>query len=84
MSGEKPGELMNWEASPLIHLHYATVYRATRPVIHELSLVIASGCSTVILGPNGSGKSIPLKVFSKELYPVGGPDRYVRLMGQES
>jgi iron complex transport system ATP-binding protein len=46
--------------------------------------VIAAGCSTVILGPNGSGKSTLLKVFSRELYPMVGPDRYVRLMGQEN
>lgn len=79
-----PGELLNSEVSPLIHLHHATVYRGTQPVLHELSLVITPRCSTVILGPNGSGKSTLMKVFFRELYPVVGPDRYVRLMGQET
>ncbi len=78
------GKMLSSAISPLIHLHHVTVYRGIRPVLHDLSLVIAAGCSTVILGPNGSGKSTLLKVFSRELYPIVGPDRYVRLMGQEN
>jgi iron complex transport system ATP-binding protein len=78
------GELLRSEGQLLIDMRHATVYRGTRPVLHELSLVIARGCSTVILGPNGSGKSTLMNVFSRELYPVVGPDRYVRLMGQET
>jgi iron complex transport system ATP-binding protein len=65
-------------------MRHATVYRGAQPVLRDLSLVIAPGCSTVILGPNGCGKSTLLKVFSRELYPVVGPDRYVRLMGQQT
>ncbi|MEO7859312.1 MAG: ATP-binding cassette domain-containing protein [Nitrospirales bacterium] len=73
---------MSLEKSPLIHMRHATVYRGTQPVLHDLSLVINQGCSTVILGPNGSGKSTFMKLLSRELYPVVGPDRYVRLMGK--
>jgi iron complex transport system ATP-binding protein len=78
------GELLSSEKSPLIHLHHVTVYRGIRPVLYDLSLVIAAEASTVILGPNGSGKSTLLKVFSREFYPVVGSDHYVRLMGQEN
>lgn len=77
-------ELLCPEVPLLVDMHHATVYRGTQPVLYDLSLVIASGCSTVILGPNGCGKSTLLKVFSRELYPVVGPDQYVRLLGQET
>ncbi len=69
--------------SAFIQVHHATVYRGPQPVLHDLSLVINQGCSTVILGPNGSGKSTFMKLLSRELYPVVGPDRYIRLMGKE-
>ena len=72
------------EIPPLIDMCHATVFRGPRPVLHDLSLVIPQGCSTVILGPNGCGKSTLLKVFSRELYPVVGLDQYVRLMGHET
>ncbi len=78
------GELLRSKGQPLIDMRHATVYWPTRPVLQELSLVIARWCSTVILGPNGSGKSTLMNVFSRELYPVVGPDRYVRLMGRET
>ncbi|GJL68327.1 MAG: ABC transporter ATP-binding protein [Nitrospirales bacterium] len=76
-------DMVSSKVSPLIQIHHATVYRGTQAVLHDLSLEIAQGCSTVILGPNGSGKSTFMKLLSRELYPVVGPDRYVRLMGKE-
>lgn len=80
-----PGELLNSEVFPSYSSALCpTVYRGTQPVLHELSLVVAPRCSTVILGPNGSGKSTLMKVFLRLLYPVVGPDRYVLLMGQET
>ncbi|HNP31075.1 MAG TPA: ATP-binding cassette domain-containing protein [Nitrospirales bacterium] len=75
--------MLSSEIAPFIHIHHATVYRGAQPVLHDLSLIIAQGRSTVILGPNGSGKSTFMKLLSRELYPVLGPDRYVRLMGRE-
>jgi len=77
-------ESLRPDGPPLVDMRHATVFRGTRPVLHDLSLVITPGCSTVILGPNGCGKSTLLKVFSRELYPVLGPDHYVCLMGQET
>jgi iron complex transport system ATP-binding protein len=71
------------DISSIIEIHHATVYRGAQPVLHDLSLMIKPGCSTVILGPNGSGKSTLMKLLSRELYPVAGPNRYVRLMGKE-
>ena len=76
-------DMLNTEISPFIQIHHATVFRGAQPVLHDLSLVINQGCSTVILGPNGSGKSTFMKLLSRELYPVVGPDQYVRLMGKE-
>lgn len=76
-------DMLSSKISPFIQIRHATVYRGTQPVLHDLSLVIGQGCSTVILGPNGSGKSTFMKLLSRELYPVIGPDQYVRLMGRE-
>ncbi|WP_447962103.1 ABC transporter ATP-binding protein [Nitrospira sp. Ecomares 2.1] len=76
-------DMMSAKISPFIQIHHATVYRGTQPVLHDLSLEIGQGSSTVILGPNGSGKSTFMKLLSRELYPVVGPDRFVRLMGKE-
>ncbi|GJL57348.1 MAG: ABC transporter ATP-binding protein [Nitrospirales bacterium] len=78
-----PDDILSSEESAFIQMHHATVYRGTQPVLHDLSLVIDPGCSTVILGPNGSGKSTFMKLLSRELYPVVGSDRYIRLMGRE-
>ncbi|MCA9498717.1 MAG: ATP-binding cassette domain-containing protein [Nitrospira sp.] len=76
-------DVLSSDLSSFIQIHHATVYRGTHPILHDLSLVIDRGCSTVILGPNGSGKSTFMKLLTRELYPVAGPDRYVRLMGKE-
>lgn len=76
-------DMLSAGISAFIQIHHATVYRGTQPVLHDLSLVIAQGGSTVILGPNGSGKSTFMKLLSRELYPVVGPDRYVRLLGKD-
>jgi iron complex transport system ATP-binding protein len=68
----------------LVDIRHATVYRDTQPVLHDFSLEIAQGCSTVILGPNGSGKSTLMKLFSRELYPAIRHGGSVRLFGQEN
>ena len=69
---------------PLINIRGATVYRDRQPILHNFSLEIPQGGSTVILGPNGSGKSTLMKIFSRELYPVIGPGGYVQLFGQDT
>ncbi len=69
--------------SALIDIRHATVYRGTELVLHDFSLEIAKGCSTVILGPNGSGKSTLIKLFSRELYPVLGKMGFARVFGQD-
>lgn len=55
---------------PLIELDRATVCRGSVPVLHALSMRIATGQHTVVLGPNGCGKSTLVKLVTRELYPV--------------
>lgn len=57
-------------APPLIELDRATVCRGSVPVLHSLSMRIATGQHTVVLGPNGCGKSTLVKLVTRELYPV--------------
>lgn len=71
-------------SDPLIDIRNATVYRDTRPVLHDFSLEVTQGCSTAILGPNGSGKSTLMKLFSRDIYPVIGKGGSVGLFGQEN
>ncbi|MGD9849978.1 MAG: ABC transporter ATP-binding protein [Nitrospirales bacterium] len=66
----------------LVEIRNAAVLRETRCVFQDLSLIIPTGCHTVILGPNGSGKSTLLKLLSRDLYPVDRPRTMLRLMGQ--
>lgn len=69
---------------PIVDIQHATVHRGLTPVLHDISLTIHQGQSTVILGPNGSGKSTLMKLFSRELYPVETSRSSVRLLGKDS
>lgn len=68
----------------LIELERASVIRAGRTVLEEVSLHIALGQHTVILGPNGCGKSTFVRLIDRSLYPVARPDGPppVRIFGQ--
>jgi len=54
-----------------IHTDNLTFGYKDRPVLHGLSLSIASGEMVGILGPNGSGKTTLLKIFSGVLRGEG-------------
>ncbi len=71
-------------SAPIVDIRHATVCRGEQPVLHNCSLKIDRGCSTVILGPNGAGKSTLIKLLSRELYPVITPGVVVRLFGKAS
>ncbi len=68
----------------LMDIRHASVYRGVELVLHNISLEISQGGSTVILGPNGSGKSTLMKLFSRELYPVLPESGSFRLFGHEN
>ncbi len=70
------------DGSPPVDIRHATVCRGRTPVLHDVTLRVNAGESTVILGPNGSGKSTLMKLFSRELYPVAHPQTQVQLFGQ--
>ena len=65
-----------------MEIQHAMVYRGMQPVLHDFSLEIDRGCSTVILGPNGAGKSTLMKLFTRELYSVVDGKSSMRLFGQ--
>jgi iron complex transport system ATP-binding protein len=75
---------MEMDLPALIELDHATVMRGGVPVLHDLSLRIATGQHTVILGPNGCGKSSFVRLIDRSLYPVARPDgpAPVRILGQ--
>jgi iron complex transport system ATP-binding protein len=69
-------------ASKVIEIKNATVYRGRKCVFDNLSLEIAAGTNTAILGPNGAGKSTLLKLLSRDVYPVVNEDGYIEIYGR--
>ncbi len=57
--------------------------RGTNRVLRELNLKIEDGEHAAILGPNGCGKSTLIKSITREVYPLPGPDSYLRIMGRD-
>src|SRR5664279_1020034 len=57
--------------------------RGANRVLKQLNLTIESGEHAAILGPNGCGKSTFIKSITRECYPLGEPDSYVRIMGRD-
>src|SRR5690606_13435499 len=57
---------------PLLHIENASVVRAERRILDDVSLTLAAGEHTAILGRNGSGKSTLVKLILHQLYPVHG------------
>jgi iron complex transport system ATP-binding protein len=71
---------------PVLELTGATVIKADRPVLHDLSLKIAVGEHTAIVGPNGAGKSVLVRLLTHEdraVVPPGGASP-VRVFGDDS
>jgi len=70
---------------PVLELHNATVIKADRPVLDNLSLTIGVGEHTAIVGPNGAGKSVLVRLLTHEDRAVASADGSspVRVFGDD-
>jgi iron complex transport system ATP-binding protein len=71
---------------PVLELSGATVVKADRPVLHDLSLKISVGEHTAIVGPNGAGKSVLVRLLTHEdraMAPADGSSP-VRVFGDDN
>ena len=53
-------------STPVLELSNATVIKADRRVLDNLTLTIPEGEHTAIVGPNGAGKSLLVKLLTHE------------------
>ncbi|MEZ5285045.1 MAG: ATP-binding cassette domain-containing protein [Vicinamibacterales bacterium] len=72
------------DTAPILELHHASVVRAHRRVLDDLSLTIHRGEHVAVVGPNGAGKSSLIRLLTLEDYPMAtaSPDPPMRLFGQ--
>jgi ABC-type Mn2+/Zn2+ transport system ATPase subunit len=68
----------NVDATPAVELSHIVAGYGDRPVLDDLSLVVAQGALLAIVGPNGGGKSTLLKLIAGLLEPWSGD---VRIFG---
>ncbi|MBF0517758.1 MAG: ATP-binding cassette domain-containing protein [Nitrospirae bacterium] len=67
----------------IFELNNASVVRAGKPILHELSLSIARAEHTAIIGPNGAGKTMLMKLLTGDTFALySDNDPPVRLFGQ--
>ena len=70
--------------SPWLDIQSVEAWIDGQRIVHNLSLKLWPGQSTVILGRNGAGKSTLVKLISRSLYPVVQPGSHLRLFGSET
>ena len=72
--------------APVLELHNASVIKADRPVLNNLSLKIGVGEHTAIVGPNGAGKSVLVRLLTHEDRAVAPADGSspVRVFGDDN
>jgi iron complex transport system ATP-binding protein len=51
-------------------------------VLDNVNLRLGADEHLAILGPNGAGKSSLIKTITRQLYPLRGPDSYIRILGK--
>lgn len=68
---------------PLLALKDATVVRAGKPILNQLTFDLWEGEHVAILGPNGAGKSTLLKLIDMENRPLAQADPAVKVLGQD-
>lgn len=71
---------------PVLELSHATVVKAGRAVLDDLTLTIRRGEHTAILGPNGAGKSMLLALLTHDERPLALDDgsEPVRVFGESN
>lgn len=71
---------------PVLELLNASVIKADRPVLSNLSLTIGVGEHTAIVGPNGAGKSVLVRLLTHEDRAVAPADGSspVRVFGDDN
>jgi iron complex transport system ATP-binding protein len=71
---------------PVLELLNASVIKADRPVLNNLSLTIGVGEHTAIVGPNGAGKSVLVRLLTHEDRAVAPADGSspVRVFGDDN
>src|SRR3954465_11902895 len=68
---------------PLL-LDFENVYvqRGQRYALKGLTIKVKAGEHVAVLGPNGSGKSTPLKLLTRECYPLLRPETRLSIFGE--
>jgi iron complex transport system ATP-binding protein len=71
---------------PVLELEHATVVKADRRVLENLTLTIGAGEHTAIVGPNGAGKSLLVKLLTHEVRALVADDgrSTVRVFGSDN
>ncbi len=57
---------------PLLRLEKVSAGYGTPPILHDLTLMVRSGCRIGVLGANGAGKSTLIKTLAGEIEPLAG------------
>ncbi|NCC65812.1 MAG: ATP-binding cassette domain-containing protein, partial [Spirochaetia bacterium] len=67
----------------VIQIAHATVRRAGKPILNDVSFSVNMGEHVAIIGPNGAGKSTLMQLLSEEIHPVYKAETKRVLFGKE-